>query len=189
MANRSNGAARTRPWESVKTIWRWRLIIAALAVLAVVDAALMPLGRAALAESQLGTAIPVGSLPEGIAVNPTTNRVYVANRGSDTVSVIDGEMNKIVGKPISVGSLPTGIAVNPVTNRVYVTLERDNAVVVIDGATGSVIGKPIAVGRAPEAVAVNPVTNRVYVANSLDNSVIAIDGTSGMFIGRPIVVG
>jgi DNA-binding beta-propeller fold protein YncE len=32
--------------------------------------------------------IPVGSTPSGIATNPLTNTVYVANRGDNTVSVI-----------------------------------------------------------------------------------------------------
>ncbi|WP_420847876.1 hypothetical protein [Mycobacterium riyadhense] len=32
----------------------------------------------------------VGNNPEGIAVDPTTGAVYVANSGSHTVSVISG---------------------------------------------------------------------------------------------------
>nr|WP_253861745.1 hypothetical protein [Mycobacterium asiaticum] len=34
--------------------------------------------------------ITVGSIPNGIAVDPTTGAIYVANYGSDTVSVISG---------------------------------------------------------------------------------------------------
>ncbi|GFE11899.1 hypothetical protein Scani_81670 [Streptomyces caniferus] len=36
-----------------------------------------------------GVSIPVGDTPQGIALTPGGARAYVANRGSNTVSVID----------------------------------------------------------------------------------------------------
>ena len=44
--------------------------------------------------------IPVGSKPWGVAVNPTTNMIYVANSDccltSPTISVIDGTTNTVI---------------------------------------------------------------------------------------------
>jgi YVTN family beta-propeller protein len=40
--------------------------------------------------------------------------VYVANCGSNTVSVIDSSNDVLLGSP-DVGDFPTGIAVNPIT--------------------------------------------------------------------------
>ena len=40
--------------------------------------------------------------PDGIVVNPVLNLVYVANTGSNSVSVIDGATNTVVGTPITV---------------------------------------------------------------------------------------
>ena len=54
-----------------------------------------------------------------MAVNPNTNRIYVANYGSNNVSVIDGASNTVVAT-VAVGSDPDGVAVNPNTNRIYV---------------------------------------------------------------------
>ena len=34
--------------------------------------------------------IPVGANPYGVAVNPVTNKIYVTNENSGTVSVING---------------------------------------------------------------------------------------------------
>jgi DNA-binding beta-propeller fold protein YncE len=34
------------------------------------------------------TTVPVSFAPVGIGVNPSTNRIYVANQNADTVSVI-----------------------------------------------------------------------------------------------------
>ena len=116
--------------------------------------------------------IPVGAKPVGVAVNTTTNRVYVANRFSNpaTVSVIDGATNVVIATiPVTVGSQlfsePFAVAVNPTTNRVYVSHDKGMGhVSVIDGATNAVIAT-ITV-RVPIGVAVNPTTNRVYVTRA-----------------------
>ena len=47
--------------------------------------------------------VPVGTWPDGVAVNPTTNRIYVANCDSNNVSVIDGATNTVVAT-VPVGS-------------------------------------------------------------------------------------
>ena len=76
--------------------------------------------------------ISVGLNPFGVAVNPTTNRIYVANAGgagfdscssepSYSVSVIDGITNSVVNT-LTVGLGPGFVAVNPKTNKIYVTL-------------------------------------------------------------------
>src|SRR5712692_566409 len=64
--------------------------------------------------------VPVGSFPEGVAVNPKANTVYVTNARDNTVSVISGRTNTVVAT-IPVGSFPEGVAVNPKTSTVYVT--------------------------------------------------------------------
>jgi YVTN family beta-propeller protein/VCBS repeat-containing protein len=169
--------------------WWRRLGFGATAMFVLAGMAVLPPSKPASAETQLVTPIPVGSLPEGVAVNPVTNLVYVANLGSNTVSVIDGETSKIAAKPIPVGTRPWGVAVNPATNRVYVTNLGSNTVTVIDAATNAVVGSAIPVGRDPEGIAVNPATNRVYVANTLDNTVTVIDGAANAVVGSPIPVG
>jgi YVTN family beta-propeller protein len=64
-------------------------------------------------------------------VNPIRNRIYVANAGSNTVSVIDGTTNTVVAT-VTVGTTPFGVAVNPTTNRIYVTNSGSNTVSVIE---------------------------------------------------------
>ena len=146
------------------------------------------------------THIPVGFAPHLVAVNPTTNRIYVANWGSDNVSVIDGATNTEIdtdGNPangitrIPVASGPVGVAVNSTTNRIHVTNWGSDNVSVIDGATNTEIdtdGNPangitrIPVGSYPQGIAANPATGRVYVANSSDNSVSVIDASSNTVV-------
>ena len=60
---------------------------AVLALLAWAGAVMAP--PAAAAVPVVTATIHVGSLPDGVAVNPVTAAVYVANSGSNTVSVIN----------------------------------------------------------------------------------------------------
>src|SRR5690348_14355229 len=77
--------------------------------------------------------ITVGSGPIAVAVNPKTDTIYVVNRGSNSVSVINGATNTVTAT-ITVGSSPEGVAVNPTTDTSYVTNFNDGTVSVINGA-------------------------------------------------------
>ncbi|HEY6882666.1 MAG TPA: hypothetical protein VI278_01355 [Nitrososphaeraceae archaeon] len=61
--------------------------------------------------------IKVGTSPSAIAVNSKTHMIYVVNYGSNTVSVIDGQLDQVV-KNIAVGRSPFNVAVNSKTNLV-----------------------------------------------------------------------
>jgi YVTN family beta-propeller protein len=79
----------------------------------------------------------IGDRPSAVAVNPSTNIAYVANRDSNTVSVIDGKTNRVI-IDVHVGSRPSAISLNPSTNIAYVANNDDNTVSVIDGKTNRV---------------------------------------------------
>jgi len=50
--------------------------------------------------------VNVGIKPEGVVVAPDRQKVYVANEGSNNVSVIDTATNKVTNK-VKVGYLPS----------------------------------------------------------------------------------
>jgi DNA-binding beta-propeller fold protein YncE len=90
--------------------------------------------------------IPSGRLPMGVAIDPFTSILYVANAGSNTVSVIDYMLvesvsfksNLIANVSMSVGNYPNDVAVNPTTNKIYVANQGAyNTVSVIDGNTNA----------------------------------------------------
>ena len=53
--------------------------------------------------------------PSGVAI--VGNRAYVANQGTNTVSVLDATTGAAVGNPITVGSAPTGVAASLINAR------------------------------------------------------------------------
>jgi len=91
--------------------------------------------------------IAVGDQPAGVAITPDGSRLYVANSGTNTVSVINTSDNTVI-KTITVGSNPKGVAITPDGARGYVTNFGSNTVSVIDTATNAVVAT-IAVGTNP----------------------------------------
>ena len=120
------------------------------------------------------TTVNVGLAPYQAAVNTVTNKIYVANSGGNTVTVIDGPTNQT--SSVTVGNRPEGLAVNTVTNKIYVPNSADGTVTVIDGVTLATTLVPA--GGSPIEVAVNSVTNQIYVANNTGNTMTVIDGAT-----------
>lgn len=95
----------------------------------------------AIAEPTVITTISVGSGPVRVGVNSSTNRIYVANNSSNTVSVIEDTTNTVLST-ILVGSIPFGVGVNSSTNLIYVANYSSNTVSVIEDAPSTTIPTP-----------------------------------------------
>jgi YVTN family beta-propeller protein len=142
--------------------------------------------------------IPVGADPHGIAAtyeedgnNALDSNLllkfpytYVANTGSNTVSVIDGKTDRVVAT-IPVGADPHGIIVSNTLGKVYVTNSGSNTVSVIDGKMNEVVAS-ILVGSNPEGLCqmfqngtnagTTAAITTIYVINTGSNTVSVIDG-------------
>src|SRR5204863_10171805 len=82
------------------------------------------------------TNVAVGGSPVGVAVNPSTNKIYVADYESNDVTVIDGATNTTTS--VAAGTNPYAVAVNPATNKIYVANKDNSNVTVIDGASRAI---------------------------------------------------
>ena len=114
----------------------------------------------------------------GIAVDVTTDKVYVSNASDNVVDVIDGRSDKLVGTlPIS-GGEPVGLAVNPFRHTLYVPL-NDSSVDVFDTKAKSLLSTTT-VGGADSFAAVNLATGNVYVTDAeAGPSTTAVLNTAG----------
>ncbi|MBI3639342.1 MAG: S8 family serine peptidase [Thaumarchaeota archaeon] len=126
--------------------------------------------------SSVATTLPVVNPTNDIAVNPTTNTIYVTFLGApNSTSVIDGATNTVTAT-IPIGSSSNHVAVNPTTNTIYVT--NASKISAINGTTNTVTAT-IPIGSSSSNlnyVAVNPTTNTIYVTNA--SKISAINGTT-----------
>ena len=118
------------------------------------------------------TVLVPGVRPATGQAPPPAGRLFVANSGSDTVSVIDAGTNTVLAT-IGVGDRPTGVAAAPFGNRVYVTNEMSGTVSVIDAGTLAVVAT-VAVGARPVGAAVSPLGAEVWVTNAGAHTVSVI---------------
>jgi len=132
--------------------------------------------------------IDLGKDGDGVAVNSSTRRAYVATTGQ--LNVYDTETHTLVTTiPLPQTYVAcSDVAVNPDTNRIYAVGLRTY---VIDGNTNTVVQNFNVPGRD---VAVNPATNRIYIVlwnSSLvpnPNVVHVLDGATDTWL-PDIVVG
>jgi YVTN family beta-propeller protein len=134
----------------------------------------------------------LGANPVATAINPVTNKIYVANSNGNSVSVINGSTDTFIKTVTGTGTTPVAIQVNPVTNRVYVVNQGTNNVSIIDGTTDTLLPPPfISVGNNPHEIGINTVTNKIYIANAGNGTsnatVTVIDGATNAT--TPVAVG
>jgi YVTN family beta-propeller protein len=93
--------------------------------------------------------ISVGYTIYGIAVNPKTNKIYVANGVVNSIFVIDSSSGARLAN-VPMPYVPFGVAVNPNTNMVYVTSLGTEWTTIIDASTNTLVTS-IAIPEFPGA--------------------------------------
>jgi uncharacterized repeat protein (TIGR02059 family) len=115
--------------------------------------------------------IIVGPEPYGVAISPDMLRAYITSSGSNTLSIIDIETNKIITS-VPVGYGPMGVAANPQGTRVYVANKSDNSITEINTSNNTVASTiNLPENSNPQGIAVSPGGGRIYTANTGNNSV------------------
>jgi YVTN family beta-propeller protein len=122
-------------------------------------------------ESGAVTLIPVGTRPEGSALSPDARRLYVANRESASVTVIDTHKRQAV-QVIRTGRGPVRIAVTPDGRQLVYALMHDQKVEFADAASGKVLGQASLAGR-PVSLTLSP-DGRVAFASAQDDDTVFV---------------
>jgi DNA-binding beta-propeller fold protein YncE len=108
---------------------------------------------------------PIGAEPTAIAVNPVTNKVFVA--GARDVTMLDGRSGRVKNRIVG-GVRTRGIAVDSGRNKIYATADG-GGLLVIDGRTLKA-GHLITHGRKPNGIAIDR-SGTIVVANGFNANV------------------
>jgi YVTN family beta-propeller protein len=140
----------------------------------------------------IGT-ITVGSYPKFMDITPDNKWLYVSNKNSGSVSIID-VASKTLKKTVSVGLSPTRVVAHPNGSRVYVSnfgstaVANSSLVSVFDTKNHTVI-KTVGVGDGPTSLDITPDGTRLISANQVGGSVSVIDTTTNTLVGTTAVGG
>jgi 6-phosphogluconolactonase len=132
-----------------------------------------------------GSPFRAGVKPSGLAADPTSRFVYVADFASNQLigyGITDNStLNFLISGPFRTGAQPSAVTIDPRGKYIYVSNSLDSSVsaYAIDLATGipsaviNTVGSQInSTDTQPDAIAVDPALGRyVYTANFLGNSI------------------
>ncbi len=107
-----------------------------------------------------------------LAFSPDESTAYLANIGSDSVTVVDADERRIIADP-PVGEGPEGIATVPDTGEIIVSNQEDGQLSVLE--PGTYESRIALAGETPIRVVVSPKGQHVLVPNRGSNDVSVID--------------
>lgn len=105
--------------------------------------------------SSLISAICVGNDPRRLALNPSANRLYVANESGASVNVIDTVSNSVMATIPVVGN-PYGVALSQDGLRLYVTSQLSTGKILVFNAMSFAPVGEAQVGENPQGIAYKP---------------------------------
>ena len=109
----------------------------------------------------------VGDDPRTLAVEPVgdlmaPDRIWVANRGSGDISVLDRGGDLVRTIDLGYGAAPYGIVFAPDGGAAYVTLEGSGRLLKLDPGTGQTVAS-LDLGPGPRGIAVSGDSRRIFV--------------------------
>jgi YVTN family beta-propeller protein len=132
-----------------------------------------------VATGRLEREVTVGSAPASLAFDPVDGDVYVANLGSDNVSILNA--TGVVGT-VPVGDAPDAVVANPDSGDVYVANEGNSTISVL---SGDLLMRSFSVepNAGPDALAFDAETSVLFVVNEYLGNVSEYDPANGTLLG------
>ncbi|WP_123891729.1 YncE family protein [Chitinophaga costaii] len=123
-----------------------------------------------------GASIPAGQHPDAIYYDPFSQRVFVGNGHSNSLTVIDPDKEMVVAT-IALPGKPESMVAD--TGKLYVNIEDKNSIVVIDTKTLQRSATwPLTRGHEPSGLAIDLKTKRLF-AGCGNKLLCVVDATNG----------
>ncbi|MGY3052225.1 YVTN family beta-propeller protein [Pedobacter sp. UYEF25] len=122
--------------------------------------------------------IAVGTNPDYILYDPSSEKIFTFNGRSSDASVIDAKTDRLIAT-ISLGGKPEA-GVSDGKGQIYVNIEDKNEVVVFDANTFEIKHRyKIAHGDEPSGLAIDIVNNRLFIGCGGNKKMVIMDATNG----------
>jgi DNA-binding beta-propeller fold protein YncE len=119
-------------------------------------------------------AFKIGHRPEALAVDTVAGRLYTADSGSDSASVVELAGGDV--RQLATGRKPTAIVHHAALQRLFVGCEGERAVRVLDAGSGATIASvPVGAGRIRLALTADGRRVLAVTASARELRVIAVD--------------
>jgi YVTN family beta-propeller protein len=134
----------------------------------------------ATASNTVVASVPLGISPTFAILDPNRNRLYVTNKGSNSVMVFDASNVNVANTPaipllgtVNVGTAPVSVAALPNGTKFYTANSGSNDVTVVSANSFTAVST-VPVGLDPVFVASEPSSSKIYVTNynSFSTSII-----------------
>ena len=107
--------------------------------------------------------------PAAVVSDPSNDDIYVAEKGSNSISVISTSNDQPVAT-VQVGSSPDALTYDPSADDIVAVNEGSNSLSIISGSNNTVIAE-IEVGISPDAIAYDSSNHDLFVADYGSNSI------------------
>ncbi|TFB08888.1 choice-of-anchor D domain-containing protein, partial [Candidatus Marinimicrobia bacterium MT.SAG.2] len=128
----------------------------------------------------VGNPISVGGFPWRLTISPSAEQVWVSNRDTDNITVIETSSNTVIGT-ITAGDGPTGIVFSPDGSKAYVANRWSSSVIVYDAGTFDLEGTITSSISGPQDLAITPDGDYLYVLN-ISQGVTVIETAENSFV-------
>jgi len=136
----------------------------------------------------IGGSVQVGLSPSSVYLDTFLNRLYVANTGGNSVTVLDASNVALGVTPpiptlatVTVGSAPVSVAALPNGLSFYVANSASNTVSVVSSSSFGVVGT-VPVGQKPIFVATEPSSTKVFSANAAGGTISIIQTSNNTVV-------
>lgn len=127
---------------------------------------------------------PAGTKPVALAELPNAQKLYVANQGSNNVSVIDLPTDILQATPISLGAASVWVSARADNQRIY-ALDSSGTISAVDTLPDAVVDNSQSAGAGANHMFYDKVRNRLYVTNPTSaGSGLSIFDVSGTGVAR-----
>lgn len=132
--------------------------------------------------------IEVGGAPDGIFLDPATQRVFILSHRAPNATILDAQTGDILGT-IDLGGAPEQAAADG-AGRVYIDIEDKDAIAVVDSRTLQVVGRYdiSAEGRVPAGLVLDPERHLLFALCRNPAVCVIVDAGNGKIL-RSLPIG